>query len=88
MSNDCLGEIDEDLKQLREREKQQVRDFIERLVSTMLGGDVDDTCVTKLYNDSQCKQHFIDSTAKISFISLLWFSTKAVHIFILNKYFR
>lgn len=59
MSNDRLEEIDEDLEKLRKKEKEQVRDFIERLVSTMLGGDVDDTCVTKLYNDSHCKQKLI-----------------------------
>lgn len=51
-----LEEIDEDLMKLRKKEKEQVRDFIERLVSTMLGGDVDDTCVTKLYNDPHCKK--------------------------------
>lgn len=55
MNNDRLEEIDEDLEKLRKKEKEHVRDFIERLVSTMLGGDVDDTCVTKLYNDSHCK---------------------------------
>lgn len=55
MNTGRIEEIDEDLERLRKTEKEQVRDFIERLVSTMLGGSVDDTCITKLYNDSHCK---------------------------------
>lgn len=76
MNNDRLEEIDEDLEKLRKREKEQVRDFIERLVSTMLGGDVDDICVTKLYNDSHCKKLFIyilnlDLLVAVPFLYLL-----------------
>lgn len=58
MSNDRLEEIDEDLEKLRKKEKEQVRGFIERLVSTMLGGDVDESSVTRLYNDPHCKKCF------------------------------
>lgn len=53
--DDPLSELDEDLLELRNKEKQQVRDFIERLVAAMLGGDLDNVVVTKPYNDKKCK---------------------------------
>lgn len=55
MNTDRIDEIDEDLEKLRKREKEQVRDFIERLVTAMLGGGLDDTCISKLYNDNHCE---------------------------------
>lgn len=55
MEADALSELDEDLLELKKKEKQQVRDFIERLVGAMLGGDLDDVIITKLYDDPNCK---------------------------------
>ncbi|KAJ8913546.1 hypothetical protein NQ315_017097 [Exocentrus adspersus] len=52
MNADSFNEIDEDLEAIRKKEKEQVRDFIERLVNVMLGENVDDASVTKLYNDT------------------------------------
>lgn len=36
-------------------DKEIVRDFIERLVGAMLGADLDDTSVGRLYRDAECK---------------------------------
>lgn len=36
-------------------EKEQVRDLLEQLVNVLLGENVDDASVTKLYNDKLCK---------------------------------
>ncbi|KAJ8975233.1 hypothetical protein NQ317_014664 [Molorchus minor] len=55
MNSEPLNETDEDLEELRKKEKEEVREFIERLVSAMLGEDVDEASVTKLYNDKHCK---------------------------------
>lgn len=55
MNSDSLNEIDEDLEVIRKKEKEQVRDFIERLVNVMLGENVDDASISKVYNDSHCK---------------------------------
>lgn len=55
MEPNALCEIDEDLLELQKKEKQQVRDFIERLVGAMLGGDLDEVVITKLYDDPNCK---------------------------------
>lgn len=38
-----------------DEEKTQVRDFLERLVATMLGETVDDACISKMYHDERCK---------------------------------
>lgn len=59
MEIDCFEEIDEDLLEVRKREKEQVRDFIERLVESLLGGVLDDVKVTKLYDDEKCKSEKI-----------------------------
>lgn len=59
MNTDRIDEIDEDLEKLRKREKEQVRDFIERLVTAMLGGGLDDTCISKLYNDNHCEYPYL-----------------------------
>lgn len=55
MEPEALSELDEDLLELKKKERQQVRDFIERLVGAMLGGDLDEVVITKLYDDSNCK---------------------------------
>lgn len=36
-------------------EKEVVRDFIERLVGTMLQANLDETSVSRLYRDPECK---------------------------------
>ncbi|GJQ67595.1 hypothetical protein Trydic_g8400 [Trypoxylus dichotomus] len=46
-------ELDEDLMELKKKEREQVRDFIERLVESMLGGSLDDVTVSHLYNDKK-----------------------------------
>ncbi|KAK4879365.1 hypothetical protein RN001_007511 [Aquatica leii] len=46
-----IDEVDEDLDVIKKKEKDQVREFIERLVETMLGGGLDNVSVTRLYND-------------------------------------
>lgn len=38
-----------------DEQKAQIREFIERLVATLLGETVDDACVSKMYNDDRCK---------------------------------
>lgn len=86
MSNDRLEEIDEDLEKLRKKEKEHVRDFIERLVSTMLGGDVDDTCVTKLYNDSHCKQNIFYYIFERNIIFKPYYSSRSTNAFKNKKY--
>ncbi|XP_018574031.1 uncharacterized protein LOC108913044 isoform X2 [Anoplophora glabripennis] len=60
MNTDSLNEIDEDLEAIRKKEKEQVRDFIERLVNVMLGENVDDASVSKIYNDS----HYLPITGQ------------------------
>ncbi|XP_025831442.1 uncharacterized protein LOC108740591 isoform X3 [Agrilus planipennis] len=68
MENSRFEEIDEDLELLRKKEKEHVRDFIERIVEAMLGSNVDNVSVAKLYNDksylpivgqSPCSAHAI-----------------------------
>lgn len=44
-----------ELDSLRKLEKEQVRDFIEKLVNVMLGENVDNASVSMLYNDNHCK---------------------------------
>lgn len=39
--------------------KEVVRDFIERLVGSMLEANLDDTSVNRLYRDPECKYHGI-----------------------------
>lgn len=55
MEPDKAEESDEALAELRKKEKEQVRDFIERLLESMLGGGLDDIKITKLYDDHECK---------------------------------
>lgn len=47
----CNPEFDS----LRRLEREQVRDFIEKLVNVMLGENVDNAAVSMLYNDSHCE---------------------------------
>ncbi|XP_060516758.1 uncharacterized protein LOC132696137 isoform X2 [Cylas formicarius] len=47
------SDLDAALESLRKLEKEQVRDFIEKLVNVMLCGNVDNASVSKLYNDKQ-----------------------------------
>jgi hypothetical protein len=47
-----MGENADPLKQ---KEKDCVRDFIEKLVSTILGGSVDDASISRMYTDKHCK---------------------------------
>ncbi|XP_017776994.1 PREDICTED: uncharacterized protein LOC108562986 isoform X2 [Nicrophorus vespilloides] len=51
MNQTTIDEIDEDLMELQKKEREQVRDFIERLLEALLGGDLDSVSVKKLYND-------------------------------------
>lgn len=44
-----------DLDSLQKLEREQIRDFIEKLVNIMVGENVDNASVTMLYNDPQCK---------------------------------
>lgn len=37
------------------KEKMYVRDFIEKLVSTILGSSVDDASISRIYKDKHCK---------------------------------
>lgn len=39
--------------------REQVQDFIEKLINSMLGQNIDDANVTKLYNDKGCKYSFL-----------------------------
>lgn len=55
MNTDSFNGIDEDFEALRRKEKERIRDFIEELVNSMIGGNVDDANVSKMYNDKQCK---------------------------------
>lgn len=55
MDTDSLKQLEEDLEAMRNKEKAEIRDFIERLVSAMLGENVDDACVSKMYKDQRCK---------------------------------
>ncbi|XP_044750176.1 uncharacterized protein LOC123310669 isoform X2 [Coccinella septempunctata] len=45
-------ELEEYLEEERNREKEQLRDFIERLVNDILGENVDDASINKIYDDS------------------------------------
>ncbi|XP_022913601.2 uncharacterized protein [Onthophagus taurus] len=51
MDQEGIDELDEDLRELRKKEREQVRDFIERLVESLLGGTLDDVNIRRLYND-------------------------------------
>ncbi|XP_074031203.1 uncharacterized protein isoform X2 [Leptinotarsa decemlineata] len=51
MQSEPLDEVDEDLEELKKKGKEQVQDFLEKLVNGMLGQNVDDASVTKTYND-------------------------------------
>lgn len=54
MSEERFDELEEDLEVIKKKEKEQVRDFVERLVEAMLGGNIDNTSITRLYNDEKC----------------------------------
>ncbi|KAK9696583.1 hypothetical protein QE152_g31489 [Popillia japonica] len=47
------NELDEDLMELRKKEREQVREFIEKLVESMLGGNLDEVNVSRVYNDKK-----------------------------------
>ncbi|KAF5289894.1 hypothetical protein FQA39_LY14956 [Lamprigera yunnana] len=53
MDDNRIEEIDEDLESIKKKEKEQIRDFIERLVETMLGGGIDNTSINLLYKDKK-----------------------------------
>lgn len=55
MNRDSLNELDEDIEALRQKEKERIRDFIEQLVNALIGGNIDDASVSKIYNDDKCK---------------------------------
>lgn len=58
MSKGQVTETGTEVKGLSEgqnEEKEVVRDFIERLVGAMLGADLDDTSVGRLYGDPECE---------------------------------
>ncbi|KAJ8943357.1 hypothetical protein NQ318_002590 [Aromia moschata] len=84
MNPDSLNEIDEDLEAIRKKEKEQVRDFIERLVSAMLGEDVDNASVTKLYNDQHYESIFTRYHQDLS--NALTDLGSALHISIASKW--
>ncbi|KAL3281083.1 hypothetical protein HHI36_004307 [Cryptolaemus montrouzieri] len=44
-------EVEEDLETRKIKEKEQVRDFIERLVNNLIGENVDDASINKIYDD-------------------------------------
>lgn len=49
------AQINAELSTLQRKEREQVRDFIERLVEALLGGELDTVSVKKIYNDERCK---------------------------------
>ncbi|KAK5646149.1 hypothetical protein RI129_004613 [Pyrocoelia pectoralis] len=53
MDPNRIDEVDEDLESIRTKQKEQVRDFIERLVEGMLGGGIDGASIGRLYSDKQ-----------------------------------
>lgn len=53
--DDPPDEVQEYLEQERNREKEQLRDFIERLVNDILGENVDDASINKIYDDENCE---------------------------------
>lgn len=55
MNTAPLNQQDEDIEVLRKKEKERIREFIEQVVNSLIGGNVDDANVTKIYNDRQCK---------------------------------
>lgn len=48
-------ELEEYFEEERNREKEQLRDLIERLVNDILGENVDDASINKIYDDKNCK---------------------------------
>ncbi|CAH0557348.1 unnamed protein product [Brassicogethes aeneus] len=53
MDRDSLKQFESDLEEMCNKEKAEIRDFIERLVNAMLGDNVDDACVSRLYKDKK-----------------------------------
>ncbi|XP_045470819.1 uncharacterized protein LOC123678075 isoform X2 [Harmonia axyridis] len=49
--DDPPSELQEYLEEERNREKEQLRDFIERLVNDIIGENVDDASINKIYDD-------------------------------------
>lgn len=55
MNTDSVNGIDEDFETLRRKEKERIRNFIEELVNSLIGGNVDDASVSNMYNDKKCE---------------------------------
>lgn len=46
------------------QERIRVREFIEDLISSMLGGSIDDVCVGQIYENIEC-EYFTDDVAYV-----------------------
>lgn len=53
-----MNEPDGDIEILRRKEKEQIREFIEQLVNSLIDGNVDEASVSKIFNDKQCEYNF------------------------------
>lgn len=70
MDPDTGDDLDEELMELRKKEREQVRDFIEKLVEAMLGANLDDVSVSRIYNDKNCKSVITPQFPKALFVTL------------------
>lgn len=52
---DRIDEMEEDAAEAKSKEKEQIRDFIERLVEAMLGSNIDNSSVARMYNNRACE---------------------------------
>ncbi|XP_065162871.1 uncharacterized protein [Atheta coriaria] len=79
------AQINAELSTLQRKEREQVRDFIERLVEALLGGELDTVSVKKIYNDERYDTIFMRYHGDLS--SALTDLGSALHITISSKWY-